>query len=1064
METTQLKRLILALGWKEIAMSFLILMVTGAVAYNLYGMHDKSLFTGGMDVWFEGDLPRFFENMTNRFSSGHYRLKVHPLLSLLTYPPAFILIKLGFDTFKAVQIVIACIASLWSLSLYVLLRLIGCLRFDALLLSVLGFCSAAALFWLSVPESYGLGSISIIIALSLAALANQRKLPDWSYVVVSAFSLSATVTNWMTGIFCTFAGRPWRRACVITLVSLALVTILWGLEKRLFGSAVFFIGDTEESRYLYFPDLDRLLSVTSAFFFHSMTAPAIYILGDNGAGWSSLSMQASWPGSAGILNMIGSILWAVLLGFGIWALVTLRNHFALRITLGLTIIGQLALHIVYGEETFLYSLHFLPLFVSLAALTTLTRLRAPAIFLVAVLIPVVVANNWLQFKETNAIASSPRQEVKNQRLLRPQDVWPRGQGHVVLALPGSREADKAYHEPGGSFSPGVGSFGVSLWLNDSDGTLAASSDTLSLDEIAQTFDWYDDQPLPQLRTETKYYRTVWRNKGWGAWQLKLDLPNNHALKPSLLIRSVGPAGGAIRELNWDGELLSINKRWALTFNPAPKAVHLGEESASGWKETIGQQTVASQSGWAFARIELDGARESTATIQDQAPNAEAELDSIPISAGLKINLPDPRFSNGLNAQIAHLMMGLVGNETRPGEPTDYPLAWQRDGAYVVVALARAGKLETARKLSKDFAEHDFFGGFGAEADAPGLAIWALGTVAKQLHREDYDRWLWPHINRKAGLIEKMLAADSRIEQPFSGPVVPYLNNNLENKLVAEPARDGLIIGRMDHHRPILFVNAVSYQGLMEAAEIASRFNHLDEANRWTAAAGKLKAAWSKAFDTPLSDNDRTYISSLWPGWIATDRLDHLLHNLDQRWTDRHDAMGRYKAAPLWTYFELAEAHQWLFLNRGDRVWSTIEWFWDHQSSPGLYTWWEGEGDEDYFGRWNNVRGWINPPNVTPHYWTAAEMALLQMDMLGYIDKRGTDSTLILGEGIPRSWLPNDMDVQGLRVGAFVVDWHWRGNKMKVLIHGANAIKAKLGSGFPANANLELAFNKGLNSK
>jgi len=48
-----------------------------------------------------------------------------------------------------------------------------------------------------------------------------------------------------------------------------------------------------------------------------------------------------------------------------------RKHLRLRVVLGLTILGQLALHTVYGNETFLYTLNFLPLLVVLAALSTL---------------------------------------------------------------------------------------------------------------------------------------------------------------------------------------------------------------------------------------------------------------------------------------------------------------------------------------------------------------------------------------------------------------------------------------------------------------------------------------------------------------------------------------------------------------------------------------------------------------------------------------------------------------------------------------------------------------------
>lgn len=66
-------------------------------------------------------------------------------------------------------------------------------------------------------------------------------------------------------------------------------------------------------------------------------------------------------------------------------------------------------------------------------------------------------------------------------------------------------------------------------------------------------------------------------------------------------------------------------------------------------------------------------------------------------------------------------------------------------------------------------------------------------------------------------------------------------------------------------------------------------------------------------------------------------------------------LGPVASVPLWTYFDLAETHQWLFLDRLDRTWATLNWFWDHQSSPGLYTWWEGKGEENSFGRWTRVR-------------------------------------------------------------------------------------------------------------
>ena len=91
-----------------------------------------------------------------------------------------------------------------------------------------------------------------------------------------------------------------------------------------------------------------------------------------------------------------------------------------------------------------------------------------------------------------------------------------------------------------------------------------------------------------------------------------------------------------------------------------------------------------------------------------------------VKSALTLDLPDQAFADSLEAQAANLLMGFVGRQTCPGEPTNYPLAWERDGAYSVVAMARCGQIAAAKQLAVYFAQNDFFGGFGAEGDAAGV--------------------------------------------------------------------------------------------------------------------------------------------------------------------------------------------------------------------------------------------------------------------------------------------------------------------------------------------------------
>jgi hypothetical protein len=612
---------------------------------------------------------------------------------------------------------------------------------------------------------------------------------------------------------------------------------------------------------------------------------------------------------------------------------------------------------------------------------------------------------------------------------RPGDPWPRGVAHVVLAVPGSQQPEKSYHEPGGSFSPAVGSFGVSIWVKDSAGNLKTSSDALPMKHIEQRFSWPNPQGVPAIATTTPHYQATWSCAAAGTTTLELRRRGDGAERLELAVRSVGPAGGPIEKIAWNERQLRINDRWTLTVEPPPTAVGVGHEGDPGWKSNrLPARQWSGSDGWGFARIELAAGPAARLTIRDSAPPRPNPLVYPAVRSTLELDLPDRRFVDCLHAQVAHLMMGLLDRRTPPGEPTNYPLAWQRDGVAVVAGLVRAGQLEVARELARYFAENDFFGGFGAEGDAPGQGLRVLEDVAGCAHDPAFDRWLWPHVQRKAALILQMVSTDRPLRAAYSGPIVPAHRNRSDLDLVCEPARGGRIMGRMDFCRPASYVTAVSCQGLRGAASLARRLEHDEEAGRWRAAAERLQKAW---LDEPQWDEPRTYISALWPTWVAAADKSryrrHLLQNSNPR---------SYEP---WTYFAAAMTHQWVLLGEPDRVWQNLEWFWNEQTSPGLYTWWEGTGEENTFHLWEGVRGWTKPPHVTPHYWTAGEILALQVEMLAYVDQSGPEPVLVIGAGVPRSWLSRPLMVRGLPTCLGTVDWTWTGNGLQTTVHGRRPV-------------------------
>ena len=178
-----------------------------------------------------------------------------------------------------------------------------------------------------------------------------------------------------------------------------------------------------------------------------------------------------------------------------------------------------------------------------------------------------------QIPSTAHAAETPRQSVAQAMILRPNDPWPRGKGHVVLAAPGSREEFKAYHEPGGSFSPAFGSFGVSLWVTDSKDRLITTSGALPLEQIEQRLVW-PERPLwpkrldvPGVETKTPHYDALWSFAGEGRWQLRLRAKGTNSVW--LVVRSVGPAGAPMTSLHWLTDKLYVNDRWTLGFSAKP---------------------------------------------------------------------------------------------------------------------------------------------------------------------------------------------------------------------------------------------------------------------------------------------------------------------------------------------------------------------------------------------------------------------------------------------------------------------------------------------------------------
>ena len=659
----------------------------------------------------------------------------------------------------------------------------------------------------------------------------------------------------------------------------------------------------------------------------------------------------------------------------------------------------------------------------------------------------------------SAYSQTQRQIVLDEMSRRPHDPWLRGDGHALLGEPGSPLAQKAYHEPGGSFSPSPGSFGMAIWVIDNSGKLVFTSDDIPMQNISQQYYWKEGDRVPSIKTVTPYYDCMWTYERAGTWKFKLLEQKGEHYKILLVFRSVGPAGGPVDFMSYSKDGLLIAHKWRVFFDASPVSVTIGdEEKGALLTDNLLNNSIVSPNGWAFAKVEI-GSDFNSLILKDTRPLFSSPLPYEKTVAQITVELPDPRFKDALDAQIANLLMGYIGSQTHPGEPVNYPLAWERDGAYSLMAMAKSGNIGTAKELAVYFAENDFFGGFGAEGDAPGSAIGALVEVALIVDEPEFYQWLWPHISRKLAILDEMINANGDLYKDYIGPLAPrLLTEDLKRReLIAKAPVDGLINGTMDLHFPTLYINAVSYRGLVQASRLALKLNKKEVAEQCIEKAKKIQAAWNQGLGQRKYSNERTFMIGIWPSWITNKDnnryVEELLGRRNELWEN-----GAPIERPLWTYFNAAEAHQALFIGRPDITWETINYFWNNQCSPGLYTYWEGDGEENSFGGWEKCRGWLEPKYITPHYWTASEMALLQLDMLVYFDESGNEPVLVIGGGIPKEWMNEPMKVENFKTKFGTVNWYYEKNKLKVTLQGAKSkYKVKPGVSFNENVGLKVSY-------
>ena len=393
----------------------MIASIKKAVNYHLIVMLSLAVFAGtvsmissGMmgkkvtdhdylDLWFDADLPWVFDNMSN-IDSIH-RTKRHPVFSLITLPVVKALSIAGLTDLLAVRTVLAIIAALWIVTLYTILRIITPSWFDALSFSALAIASSSFLFWASVPETWLLGSLTILLAILLVAAKDKIKHTQTASLLVSILTLGITITNWMAGIVATFSINDRRKGIRISLVAFCIILTLSVIQKNLLRTDGLLLKQDFSLAYVASP-VGEVSDKCRTFFWHSIIMPDINIIKfahPDGAVMDTMSVQKALAGTGTFVGTLAVIIWNLLLALGVYGLFSSKSCMVLKICIGAILVGQMFLHSVIRTEVFVYAVHYSTLLVFLSSWSTATRWRPFVLVLTWVLVVLASINNWTLF-------------------------------------------------------------------------------------------------------------------------------------------------------------------------------------------------------------------------------------------------------------------------------------------------------------------------------------------------------------------------------------------------------------------------------------------------------------------------------------------------------------------------------------------------------------------------------------------------------------------------------------------------------------------------------------------
>jgi hypothetical protein len=541
------------------------------------------------------------------------------------------------------------------------------------------------------------------------------------------------------------------------------------------------------------------------------------------------------------------------------------------------------------------------------------------------------------------------------------------------------------------------------------------------------------------------------------------------VSPPMQFLSVQGGVSPLRELSWDGHVLSIDGERRVFPLVRPDRVFAADFDAGNVPELLAQaaepraQAVTDETGFASAallyRLKLPPHKSRSIGIvapltgaatlpkdhaiawlkQQQSDTADAWRRKL---NRVTLHLPGAgkAVEDGVRTALAHILISRDGPALRPGTRS-YARSWIRDGAMMSDALLRLGQTDVVRDYAEWFASHQFGNGKVpccvdargsdpvAENDSNGELIHLIAQHYRYAGDHVWLQHMWPEISSAVEFMNALRATQ----------------RTASNETDERRALYGLMPASISHEgysdRPAYsywddFWSLAGYASAADSAKALKRDNEAarlaaqrDEFGKDVAASLRASIAQHGIDYIPASadrgdfDPTSTTVALSVAGQQAALPQPELDQTFERYWKE---LVARRDGATDWDAYTPYE-----FRNIG----AFVRLGWRERASESL----------DFFLRDRRPLNWNQWPEVVgrdarrprflgdlPHAWVASDFIQSVLDMFAYV--RAEDQTLVVGAGIPIDWLAGSgIEIKGLRTPYGKLSYSLRRERDRLLL-------------------------------